>query len=209
VRALDAVTQSNRLDTTILVAGPGVHCHRIGIVEKNCSRFGNLTDFFAQVEQFDDGALGIHNPASADGVTNTLVDTVFEWDIYIRLESFQPALANGGNDIIGVCDGRAAIHGRFYPGRQLAGPHIAFGQLIDHVQVSLGNVHQREMRVGQFRDGQDVIHQAASKAHGTRANHGNFYWHVFAPWKNHLWYILENWQQTVGHVEHVTYMQSI
>src|SRR5437588_1480344 len=48
--SLYSMTEADRLHTTILVAGPGVHRHGVGIIEKERSRLGHFTNIFAKVE---------------------------------------------------------------------------------------------------------------------------------------------------------------
>src|SRR6266550_4783861 len=70
VRSLYPMAQANRLHSTILVACPGVHRHRVGIIEKECPRLGNFTHIFAKGEEGRDSPLSIHEPARTDGVTD-------------------------------------------------------------------------------------------------------------------------------------------
>ena len=90
VSALHAVAQADGLDAAILVAGPGVHRHRVGVVEEQRAWFGHLADIFTEIQQGQDGALPVHDAAGAQRIAHALVYPVFEWDIDIRLEGFQP-----------------------------------------------------------------------------------------------------------------------
>ena len=51
VRALHAVAQADRLDAAVVVAGPGVHRHRVGVVQEQRIGLGDLADVPAEVEQ--------------------------------------------------------------------------------------------------------------------------------------------------------------
>ncbi len=109
MRALHAVAQADRLHAAVLVAGPGIHRHRVGVVQEQRAGFGHLADILAEVEQFGDGPRGIHDAARAEGIAHALVDAVFQGDIDIMLEGFQPALANGADDVIALGNGCAAV----------------------------------------------------------------------------------------------------
>ena len=84
VRALHAVAQTDGLHAAVLVAGPGVHRHRVGVVEEERARFGDLADVLAEVEQRGDGALGVHDAAGAERVADALVDAVLERDVDVE-----------------------------------------------------------------------------------------------------------------------------
>ena len=142
VRALHAVAQADRLHAAVLVAGPGVHRHRVGVVQEQRARFGDLADVLAEVEQRGDGALGVHDAARAERIAHALVDAVLQRDIDIELEGFQPALADHADHVIAVRDGRAAVEGREDLRRQPVGLDIALAQLGDHIQVALRDIRE-------------------------------------------------------------------
>ena len=128
----------------------------------------------ADVEQRRDGALCIHDAAGAERIADALVDAVFERDVDVGLKGLQPTLADRADDVVGVGNGLAAVGGRRHCRRQIVGGDVAPAQLRDHVQVVLGNVHQGEGGVRQFRHGQNVVHQPAREADRTGADHGDF-----------------------------------
>ena len=177
VRALHAVAQADGLHAAVLVAGPGVHRHRVRVVQEEGVRLGDLADVLAEVEQFEDGALRVHDAAGAERVAHALIHAVLQRDVDVELERLQPALADRGDDVVAVGDGLAAVHGRDELGGHAAGFQIAAAQLAHHVQVALGNVHEGEDGIGELRHGDDVAHQAAGEADGSGADHGDFDWH--------------------------------
>ena len=56
VSALHAVAETDGAHAAVLVAGPGVHRHGVGVVEEEGAGFGDLADVLAEVEQLGDGA---------------------------------------------------------------------------------------------------------------------------------------------------------
>ena len=63
---------------------------------------GDLADVFAEIQQGMNGALRVHDAAGTDGVAHALIDAIFQRDIDIGFEGFQPALADGADHIIGI-----------------------------------------------------------------------------------------------------------
>ena len=88
VRSLHPMTQPNRLYLSILVACPGVHRHRVGIIEKERSRPGNFANIFAKVEQSGDCPLRIHDSTRADCISHALINSILQRDVDIGLKCF-------------------------------------------------------------------------------------------------------------------------
>ncbi len=178
---LHPVTQAKGFHPAIFIAGPGVHRHGIGVIQEQRPRFGHFADIFADTKQLGDRALGIHDPAGADGIAHALVDAIFQRDIDIQLESFQAALADHANHIIAILDSLPPVGGADNLSRQAVGLDVALAELGNHIQVHRVDIHEGEGRIGEFGDGQDIMHQAAREANRASANHGNFQWHAIAP----------------------------
>ena len=112
-------------------------------------------------------------PPTQSGITHALVDAVAQRDVDIEREGAQAALANRADDVISVRDGHATVGGGLHARRQPVGGDVTLGQLRDHGQIALVDVHEGEMRVAKFRHGQQVTHQTACEADRARANHRN------------------------------------
>src|SRR5919202_434486 len=109
VATLHSVTQTDGPDASILVACPDVHRHRVGVVQKQRVRLGDLSDVPTEVEQSGNRALAVHNTAGADRVAHALVHAVLQGDVDVRLERLQPALPDGADDVVGIGYGLATI----------------------------------------------------------------------------------------------------
>ena len=76
VAALDAVAQADGVHAAVLVAGPGIHGHRVAVVQEERIRAGQLADVAADVQQRGNGALAVHDAAGAERVADALIDAV-------------------------------------------------------------------------------------------------------------------------------------
>ena len=85
------MAKSNGLYTAVLIARPGCHCVGIGIIQHNGSRLRYFPDVFAELQHLGDHSLSVHNPACAERIAYALVYPVLQWNLNIRLESFQTA----------------------------------------------------------------------------------------------------------------------
>ena len=76
VTALNAVAQAHGANLAIVIAVPGDHGVGVGVVEQQAVGVGHFPDIPAQAFQHSDITLGVHDAAGAEGVTDTLVNTV-------------------------------------------------------------------------------------------------------------------------------------
>lgn len=139
------------------MARPGVHVHRIRVVEQRDAWFGHRADVAADVAQGGDGALGVHETAGAESVTDALVDAVRKGDVDVALEGLDAPLADRADDIVGVGEGVAAVGHRVDRGGQLVGRDVTPVQPRDHVEVARGDIGECESGVRQLGHGQDVM----------------------------------------------------
>ena len=51
VRALDAVAKTDRPNGAVMIAGPGIHCHRICVIHEQDVGFGYRANFPAELEK--------------------------------------------------------------------------------------------------------------------------------------------------------------
>ena len=152
VPALHAVTEANGRHAAIAVTGPDIHRHWVGIVKEKAIRLGHFADIIADREQCGDGALTIHNAAGAQGVTDTLVNAIFQRNVNVKLEGAQPTLADHRNDIVGV-DNRLALIGMGRNcGREIVGGNVALRQLRHHIEVGGVDIHKGKVGISQFGD---------------------------------------------------------
>lgn len=178
VGALDTVTEADGFDFAVGVAGPGVHGHGVGVVEEQRVGLGELFDVAAEIQERGDGALGVHDASGAEGVTDALVDAVFEGDVDIRGEGFETALADHAEDVVGIGDGLAAVGGGVDDGGELVCVDIALAQLGDHLEIVRIEIGEGEGGVAEFGHGEDVTHQATGESDGACADHCDFDCHL-------------------------------
>ena len=94
VCALDPVAQADGSHAAVLVAGPRVHRHWIGVVQQQRLRLRHFFDVFAEVQHRRNAALGIQQAARAERVPDALVHAVLQRNVNIGLKRFQTALTN-------------------------------------------------------------------------------------------------------------------
>ena len=152
---------------------PGIHRHRVGVVQEAGAAFGDLADIAAEVEDHRDVALAVEDAAGADRVADALVDAVFERDLDVVPVGLQPADPRAVDDVAGAIQRRAAVGGGGNPGRQAAGFDHPLEDLADHRQVVLADVGQRELNVTEFRDAENVSDEFPGEAEAARANDGD------------------------------------
>ena len=75
---LDAVAKADRIDLAVFDRRPGVHRHRVGVVQELRARLGHLADILAEVEDDRDVALAVEDAAGADRIADALVDAIFQ-----------------------------------------------------------------------------------------------------------------------------------
>ena len=177
VAALHAMAEADRAHAAVLVAGPDVHRHRIRIVEEEGVGLAHGADVGADVEQGRNGALTVHDAASANGIADALVDAVLEGNVDIQLKGVEPALAHDRDHVVGVGDGFAAVGCGRDGGGQAVGVDVPLRQLHHHLQIAGVDVHKGEVGVSQPGHGENVVHQLAGEADRTGPDHCDFYRH--------------------------------
>lgn len=171
VGALDAVAEAEGGDVAVLVAGPGIHGHGVGVIEEEGVGLGEAADVLADSQQFRDCALGIHDAACTEGIADALVDAVFEGDIDIGLECFESSLPDGADHVIGVCDGFLAVEGCGDFGGEFVGGDVASAEGGDGFEVWPGDVGEGEGGVGEFWNGENVMDEFTGEADRSGADH--------------------------------------
>ena len=108
---LDAVAEADRVDLAVLDRRPGVHRHRVGVVEEERAGLGDLADVLAEVEDDRDVALAVEDAAGADRVADALVDAVLQRDVDVVGIGLEAADADAADDVARAC--RAPCGGRW------------------------------------------------------------------------------------------------
>ena len=88
---LDAVAETDGIDLAVVDRRPGVHRHRVGVVQELRARLGDLADVVAEIEDDRDVALAVEDAAGADRVADALVDAIFQRDVDVVPISFEAA----------------------------------------------------------------------------------------------------------------------
>ena len=118
---LDAVAEADGIDLAVFDRRPGVHRHRVGVVQEARAALRDLADVPAEIEDDRDVALAVENAAGADRVADALVDAVFQRDadvVGVRLEA---ADAHAADDVVRAFQRLPAVGGRGDRGRQAVG----------------------------------------------------------------------------------------
>ena len=85
---LHTVAQANGWHAAIGIAGPGVHRHRVGVIQEDSARFGDFADVLAHAQQCRDGPLAVHDAPGANRIANTLIHAIFQRNINVHREGF-------------------------------------------------------------------------------------------------------------------------
>ena len=169
---LHAVAQAHRLDPGIFNRRPGVHRHRVGIVEEQRAGLAQLLDVGAEFHRGMHRALAVHDAAGADRVADTLVHAIFQRDADIVGEGLQPADAHAAHHIARAFQSLAAVGGGDNFGGEFVDVDNALDDLRDHVEIVLVHVRQRDFHACEFRHAQNVADELAGEADGAGADDG-------------------------------------
>ena len=118
---LDAVAEADRIDLAVVDRRPGVHRHRVGVVQEARAGLGDLADVAAEIENDRDVALAVENAAGADRVADALVDAVFQRDLDVVPVGFEAADARAVDDVARAFERLPAVGRGGEPGRQPVG----------------------------------------------------------------------------------------
>src|SRR5690606_27540408 len=117
------------------IGGPGVHGHGVGIVEEQRARLGDLAYILAEIQDHRDVALAVEDAAGADSVAHALVDAVFERNVDIGGEGFEPAHPHAAHDVARARERLAAVGGGGHPGGQPVDRNDGLDDLPHHVEI--------------------------------------------------------------------------
>ena len=89
------------VDAAVVDRRPGVHRHRVGVVEQPRIRLSATSRMSRQKSSIDGiDALAVQDAAGADRVADALVDAVVQRDANVVCERFEPADAHAIDDIV-------------------------------------------------------------------------------------------------------------
>ncbi len=170
---LDAVAEPDRIDLAVLDRRPGVHRHGIGIIEERRAGLRHLGDVAAEIQDHRDVALPVEDAARADRIADTLVDAVFQRNPDVVRVSLQSADPYAADHIPRTLERPASVRRRGDPCRQPVRLDHTVDQPLDHGQVVLADVGQRELHVLELGNGHDVADQLLREADAPRADHAD------------------------------------
>ena len=145
--ALNPVAEADGPDRGVIERRPGVHGHRVRVVEEHAIRAGVAFDLVDEFEDHRHGALPVHQPAGADRVADALVDAYLS-GISTSYGTLKAADTQRGVDHeVGTSGGRLRFSCR--GGRRVASerrwPQSLAGAACDHVGVRRLLVLEREL----------------------------------------------------------------
>ena len=168
-RVLHAVAEADHVEA-VVEGGPGVHRHRVRVVDEERPGLGHLLGVPAEVQHLGDVPLGVHDAPGADGVADALVDAVLERYVDVQREGLQPADPGAVDDVVRVGERLAPVGGRRHGGRQLVVANVLLAELGDKVQVPLGDVGEGEVGVLELWHRQDVAEELPGETDAARAD---------------------------------------
>ncbi len=178
---LDAMAEPDRIDLAVIDRRPGIHHHGVGIVEELRTRFSDLTDVLAEIQDDRDVALAVQNAARADRIAHALVDTIFQGDAYIVGISLKTTDTDAGHDIASALNSLAAVRRRADADFQTIGLFYRGQNFFNKGEIVLGRIRQRKLDAFEFRHFQNVREKLAREFDATRANDGDLETHCSLP----------------------------
>ena len=156
--------------------GAAQHGHGVGVVQVDGVRAVTV-DVRRDVHDGVDRAQVAEDAARAARVAHVGVHAVFLGNQDVVLPDVHLAVQDGGHDAVRAHERFLAVQGGDDLGRILALGHDALHGAADVVQALGVDVHQRDGRVAEGREGQQVSDQRAGKAEAARADKGDFLGH--------------------------------
>ena len=158
-----------------VVEGAADHCHRVDVVEQEGVRAE-----FAHVagETAHDGycAKCTKNCADGVGVTDTLVNSVFERDVDVEFVCFDAADLEGGDDEVGVSEGVAAVGGDVGAGVfDVVGGEDAVEVAFYVACVAGGRRHEGEFDGFEFVNLHNVADEGLAEDDASGSDNGDFH----------------------------------
>ncbi len=141
---------------------PADHRHGVHVLEH--IRLGaEFLHIPGQVEHNGYLPLGAEDTPGAQGVTDTLIDAIFQRDLIVVLEPFDPCHLEGGDHVIGVPDRFSGVGCLPDLCRQVIGLNDSLGKRLYLRGACGAGGHQGEFGVLQAIRRQDVQHKSLTK----------------------------------------------
>jgi hypothetical protein len=170
---LDAVAETDRVDLAVFDRRPGVHRHRVGIVEELGAGLSHLADVLAEIQDHRNVALAVEDAAGADRVADALVDAVLQWNANIVGIGLEAADAHAADDVARTFQRLAAVGRRRHPRGQFVRLDDPVEDRLDHGEVVLAQIRQRELDVPELRHGKNVGEELLGEADAAGADDGD------------------------------------
>ncbi|MCY1299151.1 hypothetical protein D9M70_486680 [compost metagenome] len=167
------MAETDRVDLAIFDRRPGVHRHRVGIVQELRTRFCDRADILAEIENDGNVALAVEDAAGADRIADALVDAIFQRNADVIGIGFQTADANAADDVARTFQRLQPIGRRRHLRRQAVDLDDSVEDRLDHLQIAGTEVGQRHFDITQFRHGENVGKELLGEADAAGADDGD------------------------------------
>ncbi|MNU61141.1 hypothetical protein D3C71_503450 [compost metagenome] len=174
---LHAMAEADRIHLAIFDGRPGIHGHGVGIVQEFCAGCRDFANILAEIQNDRNVALAIKNAAGADGVTDALVDPVFQRDTDVVRIGFQTADPHTAYDVFRTLKRATAVGMRRHFHRKTVGLHDLVEDRPDHIQIVLADIRQRDFDVAKLRHAQEIGEQFFRETDAACANNSDFETH--------------------------------
>ncbi len=160
---LHAVAEPDRLDLSVVDGRPGVHRHRVGVVQEPDSGLADLADVLAEIEHDGNRPLPIEHAPGADRVADALVDAVLERNANVVCEGRKSSDPCAVDDVAGALERSPSIGRRLDQRRQMVRLDDRFQDLPDHAEVAFVDVGERDIDRLQLGNAEHVRDQLAGE----------------------------------------------
>ena len=156
VRPLHAVTETHGVYPPVVEHRPGIHRHRVGVVQEKRPLPRYLADVPAEIEDGRDVALPVHDPARAEGVPHALVHAILQRDVDVLCKRFEPPDARAVHHVVRPRERPATVTRRDDLGWKMVISKILLADPRDHLEVPRVDVGECELRIPKLRNNKDV-----------------------------------------------------
>ena len=137
------------------------------------ARLGDLADVLAEIEDDRNVALAVEDAAGADRIPHALIDAIFQRNADVVGIGLEAADAHAADDVAGALDRLAAVGRGSHLRRKLVRIDDLQQDRLDHLEVVLADVGQRDLDVAQFRHAQNIGEQLLGETDTARADDGD------------------------------------
>ncbi|MNQ92905.1 hypothetical protein D3C85_1083440 [compost metagenome] len=115
----------------------------------------------------------VHNPASTQGISDTLVNPIFQRNIHIHLESFESTDPDHGKDILGILKCFSTVERSLNLYIKSILVNIPLAEFGNHIQIMLIDIGKGNFDMVKFRDRQQIPQQPSCEPNTSRSNKSN------------------------------------